>query len=330
MKAATGPLRLPLPEPDCAAALRRVGQVAGVREHPRRPRCTSPSCTPDLAGAQPRRRPSVADRGPRRPHRAAPSAPRALSCCASRARRCRPGGRLPGRRRDLGFRRLPAAPDDRLLGQRPGGPGRRHPFTGDLVFGPESFTSPNEEPARMPMEASSSIRLDGESLEAMALQMPEVKGHPNRMPFSGVLTRLDTPSDRAPGGSKGKKVILTTSAAERALPSLMGMAVDFTEASMGTTPSARSASSPVPASRATPSRSTASSTPGISLRRPPVSRPTRRTSASPGSWRTSTLNAWTRTPWSSPTRTSPAPPSSARTRPPTSQPHWPLRPEISK
>lgn len=101
------------------------------------------------------------------------------------------------------------------------------PFAGPLVFGPEIF-KPNEEPEPMRMEAVASIRLDGAGLEAMALQMPEVAGHPNRMPFSGVLTRLDTPSDRPPGGAKGKRVILTTKAAERALPSLLGMAVDFT------------------------------------------------------------------------------------------------------
>jgi hypothetical protein len=106
------------------------------------------------------------------------------------------------------------------------------PFLGDLVFGPERHEPLNRnavEEKGLAMQAGASIRLDGESLEAMALQMPDVKGHPNRMPFSGVLTRLDTPSDRPPGGSKGKKVILTKSAAERALPSLLGMAVDFTE-----------------------------------------------------------------------------------------------------
>lgn len=100
------------------------------------------------------------------------------------------------------------------------------PFTGDLVFGPEEF-KPNEEMAPMRMEAVG-VLLEGETLEAMALSMPDVAGHPNRMPFSGILTRLDQPSDRAPLGSKGKRVIFTKSAAERALPSLMGMGVDFT------------------------------------------------------------------------------------------------------
>lgn len=66
------------------------------------------------------------------------------------------------------------------------------------------------------------------SFEAMALEVPAVEGHPNRMPFRGVLTRLDQPSDAPPGGSNGKRTILPTHVAEAALPSLLGMAVDFT------------------------------------------------------------------------------------------------------
>lgn len=68
------------------------------------------------------------------------------------------------------------------------------------------------------------------SIEAMSLQMPMVEDHPNRVPFSGVLTKLDEPSDRAPGGSGGRCVIMTSASAQAALPSLLGMAVDFTAA----------------------------------------------------------------------------------------------------
>jgi hypothetical protein len=63
--------------------------------------------------------------------------------------------------------------------------------------------------------------------EAMALAMPEVEGHPNRRRFRGVLTMADAPSDRAPSGARGHKVMLTAQATERALPSLLGMAVDY-------------------------------------------------------------------------------------------------------
>jgi hypothetical protein len=66
-------------------------------------------------------------------------------------------------------------------------------------------------------------------LEAMSLEVPEVEDHPNRAPFKGVLTYLDQASDHPPGGSGGKRVIMTKASAEKALPSLLGMGVDLTE-----------------------------------------------------------------------------------------------------
>jgi len=65
-------------------------------------------------------------------------------------------------------------------------------------------------------------------LESMAVEMPEVKGHPNRAEFRGVLTLVDVASERAPSGSGGRRVVLTRQAAEAALPSLLGMALDYT------------------------------------------------------------------------------------------------------
>jgi hypothetical protein len=65
------------------------------------------------------------------------------------------------------------------------------------------------------------------ALESMAVTMPEVDGHPNRAGFRGVLTVVDEPSQRAPSGSKGRRVVLTRRAAEAALPSLLGMALDY-------------------------------------------------------------------------------------------------------
>lgn len=64
-------------------------------------------------------------------------------------------------------------------------------------------------------------------VDAMAVRIPPVKGHPNRVDFEGVLTLVDMASDRAPSGAKGHKVMLTRAAAEAALPSLLGMAVDY-------------------------------------------------------------------------------------------------------
>jgi hypothetical protein len=64
-------------------------------------------------------------------------------------------------------------------------------------------------------------------MESMAVAMPEVEGHPNRVDFRGVLTVVDVPSQKAPHGSKGHRVVLTRAAAEEALPSLLGMALDY-------------------------------------------------------------------------------------------------------
>ena len=65
------------------------------------------------------------------------------------------------------------------------------------------------------------------TLRAMAVDFPEVAGHPNRLPFEGCLTLVDVPSDKAPSGARGHRVVLTRAAAEAALPSLLGMAVDY-------------------------------------------------------------------------------------------------------
>src|SRR5271155_4536820 len=70
-------------------------------------------------------------------------------------------------------------------------------------------------------------RAAGLEMRAMAVEFPVVHGHPNRLPFEGVLTLVDVASDKAPSGSRGHRVVLTRSAAEAALPSLLGMAVDY-------------------------------------------------------------------------------------------------------
>jgi hypothetical protein len=67
----------------------------------------------------------------------------------------------------------------------------------------------------------------GLEMRAMAVEFPVVHGHPNRLPFEGVLTLIDVPSDKAPSGARGHRVVLTREAAEAALPSLLGMAVDY-------------------------------------------------------------------------------------------------------
>ncbi|GGH14749.1 hypothetical protein GCM10007036_14270 [Alsobacter metallidurans] len=65
-------------------------------------------------------------------------------------------------------------------------------------------------------------------IEAMSLALPESDDHPNRMPFSGVLVKLNEVSDAAPGGSGGRKILVTKEAADAALGSLLGMGVNYT------------------------------------------------------------------------------------------------------
>jgi len=68
------------------------------------------------------------------------------------------------------------------------------------------------------------------NIESMAIELPPVADHPNRAPFRGVLTLLDTPSDKPPSGARGHRVLLTRAAAEAALPSLLGMGLDYAPA----------------------------------------------------------------------------------------------------
>ena len=79
----------------------------------------------------------------------------------------------------------------------------------------------------MHMRGSGRRSCSGRELRAMAVDFPEVAGHPNRLPFEGCLTLVDVPSDKAPSGARGHRVLLTKEAAETALPSLLGMAVDY-------------------------------------------------------------------------------------------------------
>jgi len=67
----------------------------------------------------------------------------------------------------------------------------------------------------------------GLELESMAIEMPEVASHPNRVAFRGVLTFVDVASDAAPSGARGHRVMLRKSATEKAIPSLLGMALDY-------------------------------------------------------------------------------------------------------
>ena len=83
--------------------------------------------------------------------------------------------------------------------------------------------------ARVPARTAGFGRMGELEMRAMAVEFPAVHDHPNRLPFEGVLTLVDVPSDKAPSGSRGHRVVLTRAAAETALPSLLGMAIDYKE-----------------------------------------------------------------------------------------------------
>lgn len=65
-------------------------------------------------------------------------------------------------------------------------------------------------------------------LASSSLALPVVASHRNRQDFRGVLATVDVPSDKPPSGARGHRVTLTTAAVEDALPSLVGMGLDYT------------------------------------------------------------------------------------------------------
>ena len=79
------------------------------------------------------------------------------------------------------------------------------------------------------MSIKSTAQAAGPSLidiQAMSLEVPDTPGHPNKHPFSGILTRIDEPSDAPPHGTGDRLVLVTKACAEAALSTLLGMAVD--------------------------------------------------------------------------------------------------------
>ena len=83
------------------------------------------------------------------------------------------------------------------------------------------------------------VRFELESLEAMSLAVPETPEHPNKAPFTGILVKIDRPSDKPPLGAFGKRIVMTSAAAEAAIPSLLGMGVDYTPDLDGHDPKAK-------------------------------------------------------------------------------------------
>jgi hypothetical protein len=124
-------------------------------------------------------------------------------------------------------------------------------FAWDHVYATKGLTPDERKEARRRIvERAQELGLDMEGWDAGKLKLPIVlnamslnvatdDGHPNKMPFSGVLTRIDEPSDRPPEGSGGRLITISAEAAEKALQSLLGMAVDYKPALDGHDPQAK-------------------------------------------------------------------------------------------
>lgn len=76
------------------------------------------------------------------------------------------------------------------------------------------------------LKAAASLIGTSFTAKAVTLENPQ-DSHPNKIYGTGVLTRLDEPSDAPLGGSNGRRVILPSSVAQAALSTLIGMPLNF-------------------------------------------------------------------------------------------------------
>jgi hypothetical protein len=56
-----------------------------------------------------------------------------------------------------------------------------------------------------------------------------IAAHPNKMPFRGLLVRLDEPSDEPPFGSKGHRILAPVDVARKRLSSIKGMGLNYSK-----------------------------------------------------------------------------------------------------
>lgn len=64
-------------------------------------------------------------------------------------------------------------------------------------------------------------------MEKISLFASALEPHVNRVPVDGILTFADQFSERSPSGARGRRILLTKSAVERALDSLLGTPLCF-------------------------------------------------------------------------------------------------------
>lgn len=69
------------------------------------------------------------------------------------------------------------------------------------------------------------MKVKKSSLQA-SIAIEQKTEHPNKAPFSGTLFYVDRPSENAPSGTGGKRLLVPRDVAENALPTLIGMGVN--------------------------------------------------------------------------------------------------------
>lgn len=77
------------------------------------------------------------------------------------------------------------------------------------------------------IDTSNWSQINAAALHGSALAVTGENSHPNRMPFAGILTWYDVPSDNPPHGSGGQRVLIPSEIGIPALASLVGQAVNF-------------------------------------------------------------------------------------------------------
>lgn len=66
-----------------------------------------------------------------------------------------------------------------------------------------------------------------QSLQCGVMSLEQSSEHPNAMKFTGVLTRVDEASDKAPHGANGHKIRIPKEVAQRRIKTLIGMGLNY-------------------------------------------------------------------------------------------------------
>lgn len=85
----------------------------------------------------------------------------------------------------------------------------------------------------MTRKAKSQSPADSLSLHCASIQLSPDPNHPNRVPFRGVVAKLDQPSDGAPHGTMGRRIIIPSALASELSPGLLLAPINIDRALSG-------------------------------------------------------------------------------------------------